>query len=145
MKELIKKILEPEIGKILSIDALVQEAYPSKCDNGVYQEYITWIQLEDKYIILVRTPNKWGEMLSLCKVSPIKTEDIWSLEDYLSDIEEILEEENLQIWEIAQEIYNDNHIFVNRTIKLGEITEDDILYMTEITKEVIRAKEVQDR
>ena len=142
-KEILEQ-LEPKLGKYKSITALVEDEYPSK-ENSVYTGSTIWVELEDQWLMLYHGPNKYGEYHTQVGLSDTKTDDIWSCEDIEDiDLEGMLDEKELRIDDLANEIYSSTHMFIERTIDLENITESDVLYMINCTKDVLEAKSLQE-
>ena len=141
-KEILEQ-LEPKLGKYKSVTALVENEYPSKCE-GTYTGSAIWVEFENQWIMLYQGPDKWGEYYTKVGLSDTKTNDVWSCDEPDFDLEEILDEKELRIADLADEIYSSTHMFINRTINLKNITESDVLYMINCTKEVLEAKSLQE-
>ena len=141
-KEVLER-LEPKLGKYKSITALVEDEYP-KHDNGTYTGSTIWVELEDQWLMLYQGPNKWGEEITRIGISQSKPNTIWDcerdidLEDCFADVDDIT------IADVADEIYSSTHMFINRTIDLENVTEADVLYMINCTKDTLEAKSLQD-
>jgi len=142
--ENILKQLEPEIGKYKSITALQEEEYPRHGDDATYLGSKVWVELEDEWLMLCHRPNKYGEYFTGSGTSITRPDSVWDLEDLDFELEKLLTEQDVTIEELANEIYEETHMFIDRTIDLTNVTEEDVMYMINCTQQVLELRSIQE-
>lgn len=123
------KQLEPELGKFMSITALQEEEYPRHGDSATYIGSTVWVETDTQWVMLYNGPNKYGEYFNASGWSESKIDDIWTCEDLGSNLEELMNDNEITIELLAQEIYEETHMFIEKTIDLENVTEDDVMYV----------------
>jgi len=135
--------LEDKLGKYVEVKASVENVIP-KNSNGIYTQSKIWVELPSQWLFLFQGPDKWGNEFTSIALYAEKPEGEYidmSLGKDCEEVDELLEQLEVSIEEIADALYYSTHFVVDRVIDLENIQDLDIRYLEECLAHVKEAQE----
>jgi len=120
---------------------MIEETYPVKAD-GMYIDVTINVQFDTKKLMLKLYHNKYGsEMIDV--ITYENSDDVVGTGDNEEMILDLIYSSDIDIVDLAYELYHVRFLEINRTIDRTGVTDDDIEYLQEMLSEVTELKKQQ--
>ena len=130
--------VEPMLGKFVGADGMVEETYPIKAE-GMYIDVTINVQFDTKKLMLKLYHNKYGsEMIDV--ITYENSDDVVGTGDNEEMILDLIYSSDIDIVDLAYELYHVRFLEINRTIDRTGVTDDDIEYLQEMLLQVTELK-----